>query len=66
MTTDAKLCMSVAEFAERMGVSKPVAFQLVNRADFPALRVGRRILIPVASAERWITEQVESTHVDRC
>lgn len=49
--------MSVDEMAKALGVSRPTAYQLANSADFPVIRIGRRIRIPVAGLERWIEEQ---------
>ena len=34
------LCLNVQDVADVMGVSKPVAYELANRADFPAIRMG--------------------------
>lgn len=59
--TKEKTVLSVDELAEVLGVSRPVAYQLVKRRDFPAVRVSaRRIVIPVASLETWLTREAES------
>ena len=43
-----KLTINVAELAEVLGVSKPVAYELTRKNGFPAVRVSeRRIIIPV-------------------
>lgn len=50
--------LSIAELAERLGVSRPIAYQLAHRADFPAIRVSpRRIIVPAAALDRWLEEQ---------
>jgi hypothetical protein len=42
-----KMALSVAEFAEVLGISRGLAYQLVNSPDGPQVaRVGSRILIP--------------------
>lgn len=42
-----KATMSVQELSTRMGISLPKAYQLMKSDGFPAIRVGKRILIPV-------------------
>ena len=42
-----KNTMSVKELAERMGISLPMAYDLTRRENFPSLRVGARILVPI-------------------
>lgn len=49
-----KLTMNVTELAERMGISKPKAYELVRRRGFPAVWIGRRVVIPVDSFKRWL------------
>ena len=53
-----KLCMSVAEMAESLGLSLTVAYRLVKSEDFyPTKKVGDRIIISVAELEQWLSEQ---------
>ena len=53
-----KRAMDVDELAEALGISKPTAYELCNREDFPAIRVTpRRIIIPVDGLQRWLEEQ---------
>lgn len=55
--SDNKLALSITETAAVLGVSRPTVYALIHREDFPALRVGRRTLIPVKGLERWIEAQ---------
>ena len=48
------LAVSTAEAARLVGVSRPTIYQLINRADFPAFKVGSRTLISVAGLARWV------------
>lgn len=50
-----KLTMNITELAQTMGVSKPTAYELVRRKDFPTLKIGKRIIIPVAAFQLWLT-----------
>lgn len=47
--------MSVQELPSYMGISLPKAYALVKRPDFPVIRVGTRILIPVDAFKEWLT-----------
>ena len=53
-----KRAIDVDELAEALGISKPTAYELCNREDFPAIRVTpRRIIIPVDGLQRLLEEQ---------
>lgn len=52
-----KTTMSVRELAERMGISLPMAYDLTWRLDFPSIRVGARILIPVEAFHTWLAKE---------
>lgn len=52
-----KTTLSVQELASCLGVSLPVAYELVKRPDFPSLRIGARILVPVEGLRAWLNRQ---------
>ena len=52
------LAVSAPEAARLLGVSKPTVYQLMNREDFPAFKVGARTLISVEGLREWIRKQV--------
>lgn len=54
------LTVSVAEAAERVGVSDWLIYRLIQEGNFPHRRLGRRIVIPVRALERWI-DQTDQT-----
>ena len=54
---DNKLTLTVKETSILLGVSLPVAYQLTRRADFPTIRIGRKVLISRAGLEQWIIKQ---------
>jgi excisionase family DNA binding protein len=56
MSSD-KLCISISELAKNLGVSRPVAYQIARRQDFPSITVGRRILVPLDGLEKWLAEK---------
>ncbi|MBQ7392110.1 MAG: helix-turn-helix domain-containing protein [Clostridia bacterium] len=55
--TTEKLTYSVEEFAKAFGVSIVTAYEIARREDFPKIRVGRRILIPINELNRWIEKE---------
>lgn len=52
------LAVSAPEAARLLGVSKPTVYQLMNRADFPAFKIGTRTLISVEGLREWTRKQV--------
>ncbi len=56
-----KLVLSVHELADVLGVSRPVAYELIKRNGFPAVRVSeRRIIIPVEGLCKWLEAEAQS------
>lgn len=53
-----KLTLSVEEMGELLGVSRQTAYNLIHRADFPTLRIGKRVLIPKKQLEAWMDRQL--------
>ena len=50
-----KLTLSVEELAKELGISKPIAYELIKRDGFPSIRVSeRRIIIPVEALRAWL------------
>lgn len=49
-----RLALGVNEAAERLGVSREAVIASINRGDLHAVRMGQRILIPVASIEAFL------------
>ena len=52
------LMLSVPEVAAVLGISRAGAYELVRSDDFPALRIGNRIVVPKEKFIRWIDSQV--------
>ncbi len=47
-----RLAMTVEEAAKRLGLSRPAAYEGVRRNEIPSIKIGRRILVPIAALER--------------
>ena len=54
-----KATMSVQELSAQMGISLPKAYELTKLPDFPVLRVGTRILIPVDAFKCWLANNAK-------
>lgn len=52
-----RLCYTVQEMAHVLGIGKNKAYELVNRQDFPSVRLDGRIIIPVEALNRWLNER---------
>lgn len=55
-----KLTITVEEMANVVGVSRPKAYELIHKEGFPAVRIGRRVVIPIDGLKRWLEEQAVS------
>lgn len=51
------MAVSAPEAARLLGVSKPKVYELMNRADFPAFKLGGRTLVSVDGLRKWVQEQ---------
>ena len=55
---DEKITLTVEELIKFLGISRQTAYQLCRTEGFPALRIGRRVLIPKKQLETWIEEHM--------
>lgn len=54
------LVLNVEEMAQVLGISRKLAYRLVHRNDFPAVRVSkRRIVIPTTKLRDWINGKAQ-------
>ncbi len=56
-TSDGLRALTVAEVAERLQIGRDSAYKLVQRSDFPAVRIGHLIRVPVPAFEKWLEQQ---------
>lgn len=54
---DEKLCYSPMELQAALGLSRSTVYALLHRADFPAVKIGRRIVVPVDGLRAWLAQQ---------
>ena len=55
-----KLAYSVAEAARALGVSRPTVYRLLDRPDFPKVRVGTRVIIPCDLFAAWLEREAQA------
>lgn len=53
-----RLLLRVAEAAEIAGISRSLAYRLVQDGTWPSVRVGSSIRVPVAALKKWIEERI--------
>ena len=59
-----KLTISATELPRVLGVGRNTAYELVKRSDFPAVRIGRRIVVPVDALRKWLERQASEKAED--
>ena len=47
---------TVDEVAERLGIGRNAAYDAIRRGELPALRIGRRIIVPRAALDRLLAD----------
>lgn len=52
-----KLTMTVEETGKVLGLSRPTMYKLVQRADFPVVCVGRRMLVSTEGLREWVKKE---------
>jgi excisionase family DNA binding protein len=49
-----RLAVTVDEASELLGISKWLGYEMVAQGKLPALRLGRRLIIPLSALERLL------------
>ena len=50
---------SPKDIREITGISRAQVYNIMNRTDFPAVRIGKRIIVPIEAFNRWLDEQTQ-------
>ena len=56
---DLPLTLNAREAAEVLRISKSKVYELAQSESFPAIRIGKRVVIPRDKLIQWINDQVE-------
>ena len=54
--------LNATQLAKKLGISRAGAYQLLHRADFPTLKIGKRLLVPRDKLDAWIDGQTGGDH----
>ena len=55
---DNRLCITVPEAAEMLGISRNFAYELVKRKQLPVIKFGKRLLIPRIALEKMLEKEI--------
>jgi excisionase family DNA binding protein len=53
-----KLLLTVSEAAERLGIGRSFAYQLVSRGELASLKLGRARRVPTTALDDFIAQQL--------
>lgn len=51
-----KLTLTVEQAAKRLGIGRNSAYEATRNGDIPNIKIGKRILVPVAAFEKMLSE----------
>lgn len=54
---DDRLLLTVGEAARLLRLSRTFTYDLAARGELPVIRLGRRVLVPRASLERFVNDK---------
>lgn len=52
--TTSRLAITVEEAGQLLGIGRGLAYEMVRQGQIPSLRLGRRVVVPVAGLERLL------------
>ena len=55
------LLLNAATVAKVLGIAPPSSYELMHEKDFPALRIGNRIVVPKEAFVRWVEQHTGGT-----
>ena len=55
-----KLTVTVAEAADMVSVSRSTGYELVARGEWPSIKVGRSVRVPLNALRAWVEDRMES------
>ena len=56
--------MNATQLSEALGISRAGAYQLLHRADFPTLHIGKRLMVPRDKLILWIDSHTGGDRLD--
>ena len=59
-----KMLLSISEVAAVLGISRPSIYRLIHTANFPIIRLGGRVLVPMRQLQEWLDAQISNQEVE--
>lgn len=56
-----RLTYRVLEAAERLGISRSKAYELIAAGKLPSIKIGGSVRVPAEALKEWIDRQMQST-----
>lgn len=56
-----RLLLTVEEAAERLGIGRTLAWQLVRQGELPVVRLGRCVRVPQRALVEWIARACQES-----
>ena len=53
------LMLNMIQLANLLGISDASAYELIQEEGFPALRIGKRIVVPKEELQNWISARTK-------
>ena len=58
---DPPLFLNAATVAKVLGIAPSSSYELMHEKDFPALRIGKRIVVPKEAFIQWVEQHTGGT-----
>ena len=58
-----RLALDVRGVAETLSISERTVRDLLSMPDFPFVRIGRRVLVPVRELREWLSDEVRREQI---
>jgi len=62
---DSRTTLTIEEISLTLGIGRNTAYQAVRTGEIPSIRIGRRILVPVAAFEKMLSEAGQVANHDK-
>ena len=58
---DLPLFLNAATVAKVLGIAPSSSYELIHKKDFPALRIGNRVVVPKEAFIQWVEQHTGGT-----
>ena len=57
-------CFRAEELAQRLGISRSKAYQLMASGELPVIKIGRLLRVRAVDLDAWLERQAEAAQLD--